>query len=173
VFGRSQGAGVTRIVQNLENARMLRKSPQKFAFVGARTQPTREQYALLAEETNGLNRTAGAFKGLEDQADCALHFGVGIKIAVEPDLPRSRSMTRTRSAGQPAAIKSRANHRSRAGFAEIEIDDAHTLGRPTRGDQVTCEPHRDEAAPLIGNFYIAPWGVGARALFRDSSRIRS
>jgi hypothetical protein len=35
---------------------------------------------LLAEQTNGLDRTAGAFEGLEDQADCALHFGVGIKI---------------------------------------------------------------------------------------------
>ena len=35
---------------------------------------------MLAKETNGLDRTAGAFKGLEDQADCALHFGVGIEI---------------------------------------------------------------------------------------------
>jgi hypothetical protein len=30
-----EGASVTRIVQYLENARMLRKSPQKFAFVAA------------------------------------------------------------------------------------------------------------------------------------------
>ena len=74
-----EGAGVARIVQHLQDARMLRRRPQEFTLVRPRTQPAREQEALLPEEADGLDRASGPLEGLEDQADGVLHLGVGIE----------------------------------------------------------------------------------------------
>ena len=75
-----EGAGIARIVQHLQNAGVLRRRPEQFALVRPCAQPPREQDALLPEESDRLDRAAGALEGLEHQADGALHLGVGIEV---------------------------------------------------------------------------------------------
>ena len=72
-------AGIARIVQHLQDARMLRRCPQEITLVRPRMQPAREQDALLPEEADGLHGAAGALEGLEHQTDGVLHLGVGIE----------------------------------------------------------------------------------------------
>lgn len=72
-------ARVTRIVQHLQDARMLRRRPQEIAFVRSAAQPAGEEDVLLAEKAHGEKSAAGALEGVEDEADHALHARIGIE----------------------------------------------------------------------------------------------
>ena len=88
-------AGVPRIVQDREHARMLQLAPQHVALGGAAARPARKPEALGAEVLHGGHRRAGAPEGPEQAVDRLLHLPVGVEDhpcvagVAEPDRQRS------------------------------------------------------------------------------------
>jgi len=74
-----ESTSISRIVQHLQDAGMLRRRPQEVTLVRPRPQPAREQQALVPEEADRLDGASGSLEGLEDQTDGVLHLGVRIK----------------------------------------------------------------------------------------------
>jgi hypothetical protein len=74
-----EGAGIARIVEYLQDARMLWRRPHEFALVGARAQPTRERKALFTEEADGSDRASNPFEGIKHHTDGILYLGIGVE----------------------------------------------------------------------------------------------
>ncbi len=73
-------SGITRIMQDLQNAGMSRRCPAEFTLVGPGMEPARERNSLLLKEPYRLHGAASSLEGIEDQPDCSLHLGVGIEV---------------------------------------------------------------------------------------------
>ena len=106
-----EGAGIARIVQHLQDARVLRRCPQEVTLVRPGAQPAREQQALLPEEADGLDGASSPLEGLEHQTDGALHLGIGIEA--------------DRSVG-PVDQTDRRAHLELAAPGLVELTTAHT-----------------------------------------------
>ena len=74
---KNEGPGITWIVQDLQDTRMLRLRPDEFAFVGTIVQARGELQTLLPNEASCLHRAARSIKSLEQHANGVLHFNIG------------------------------------------------------------------------------------------------
>ena len=93
-----EGAGVTRIVQDPERARVLERSPEDLALGAPRPRRAAGSAAPAAEVLHRRRGRAGAPKGPEEEADGLLDLLVGI----EDDAARRRRSTKPTGSGNSA-----------------------------------------------------------------------
>lgn len=75
-----EGAGISRIVQDLSNAGMARRRPKQLALVWFFAETPRKQDALVEEESDRSYRASGALERIEDQPKRPLHLYVGVEV---------------------------------------------------------------------------------------------
>ncbi len=75
-----ESAGISRIMQNLQNAGMAGRGPEEFTLVGLLALPSRKHDAFVQEEPDGACRAPEALERVEDQAQRVLHFDIGIQV---------------------------------------------------------------------------------------------
>ena len=146
-------AGVARIVQHLQDARMLRRRPQEFTLVRPRPQSAREHQTLLPEEADCLDGASGPLEGLEDQTDGVLHLRVGIEAdrSVGPVDQADRRAHLELAA--PGLVELTTTH---ARFEDVQLGLAH---RAFEAEQEAIV----EAGWIVDAVFIEDEGRGQRA----------
>ncbi len=77
------GSGISRVVQDLQGARMPQLIPHKVSFTGTSQQPPWKQNPLLPERFDGSQCRTRAAKSAEKQTN---HF-LNLSIRIQPHLP--------------------------------------------------------------------------------------
>ncbi|OIQ69664.1 hypothetical protein GALL_487340 [mine drainage metagenome] len=74
-----EGASISRIMQDLEDASVPRRRPYQFVFVRSLAQSPREQDPFVEEKLDGSGCAAQTLEGGKHHTECGLHLSVRVE----------------------------------------------------------------------------------------------